>query len=67
MATWAHLEINVDDDGNVEVGGYNADHEAVVAGAESWEDLLVAVGADGWELVQVVPGPMTTYWFKKQV
>lgn len=66
MATWAHLEITVDPSGNVEVGGYNADPEALVGGSESWEDLLSSLGSNGWELVQVVPGPETTYWFKRQ-
>ena len=60
------MEINVDDDGNVEVGGYNADPESVVEGSESWEDLLSQLGAGGWQLVQVIPGPQTTYWFKRQ-
>ena len=40
MASWAHLEITVNDQGDVEVGGYNADPEALVEGTESWEDLL---------------------------
>ena len=66
MASWAHLEITVDDDGNVEVGGYNADPEALVEGTESWEDLLSTLGVNGWELVQVIPGPEMTYWFKRQ-
>jgi hypothetical protein len=66
MASWAHLEITVDDQGNVEVGGYNADPEALVAGTESWEDLLSTLGANGWELVQVIPGVQSTYWFKRQ-
>ncbi|MEI2713462.1 MAG: hypothetical protein V9G04_09235 [Nocardioides sp.] len=67
MAAWAHLEINVDDNGNVEVSGYNADPEGIVDGAESWEDLLSMLGEGGWELVQVVPDDDMTYWFKKQV
>ena len=67
MTAWAHLEITVDDNGNVEVGGYNADPEALVAGSESWEDLLTDLSKGGWELVQVIPGPQTTYWFKKSV
>jgi hypothetical protein len=66
MASWAHLEITVDDQGNVEVGGYNADPEALVADTESWEDLLSTLGVSGWELVQVIPGVETTYWFKRQ-
>ncbi len=66
MAAWAHLEITVDDQGNVEVGGYNADPEALVADTESWEDLLTSLGMNGWELVQVIPGVETTYWFKRQ-
>ncbi|MCD6639145.1 MAG: hypothetical protein LT071_04445 [Nocardioides sp.] len=66
MTAWAHLEITVDDQGNVEVGGYNADAESIVAGSESWEDLLSNLGANGWELVQVMPGHEMTYWFKKQ-
>lgn len=66
MAEWAHLEINVDDEGNVEVSGYNADPEELVEGAETWEELLSTLGGNGWELVQVVPGPETTYWFKRQ-
>ena len=57
MASWAHLEITVNDQGDVEVGGYNADPEALVEGTESWEDLLSTLGVNGWELVQVVPGP----------
>ncbi len=65
MAEWAHLEITVDDEGNVEVSGYNADPEELVEGAESWEELLSTLGANGWELVQVVPGPEVTYWFKR--
>ena len=65
MAAWAHLEITVDDEGNVEVGGYNADPEALVADTESWEDLLTSLGMNGWELVQVIPGAETTYWFKR--
>jgi len=67
MTAWAHLEITVDDHGNVEVGGYNADPEALVGGSESWEDLLTDLSASGWELVQVIPGPQMTYWFKKAV
>ena len=66
MASWAHLEITVDDQGNVEVGGYNADPEALVEDTESWEDLLSTLGVNGWELVQVIPGVETTYWFKRQ-
>ncbi len=66
MTAWTHLEITVDDEGNVEVGGYGADPESLVEGSESWEDLLTGLGANGWELVQVIPGPETTYWFKKQ-
>ena len=66
MAAWAHLEINVDDQGNVEVGGYNADPEALVEGTESWEDLLSSLGVNGRELVHVIPGVETTYWFKRQ-
>jgi hypothetical protein len=66
MAAWAHLEITVDEQDNVEVGGYNADPEALVEGTESWEDLLSTLGVNGWELVQVIPGPRTTYWFKRQ-
>jgi hypothetical protein len=66
MAAWAHLEITVDNEGNVEVGGYNADPEALVADTESWEDLLTSLGVNGWELVQVMPGVETTYWFKRQ-
>lgn len=67
MANWAHLEINVDDEGNVEVGAYNAEYADVVDGPDSWEDLLAAVGAAGWEMVQIVPGAVNSYWFKKQV
>ena len=67
MAAWAHLEITVADQGNVEVGGYNADPEALVADTESWEDLLTSLGANGWELVQVMPGVETTYWFKRSL
>ena len=67
MTAWAHLEITVDDNGNVEVGGYNADPETLVAGSESWEDLLTDLSAGGWELVQILPGPQMTYWFKKAV
>lgn len=67
MTAWAHLEITVDDSGNVEVGGYNADPEALVVGSESWEDLLTDLSSGGWELVQVIPGPQVTYWFKKSV
>ena len=37
----------------------------LVEGAESWEELLSTLGANGWELVQVVPGPEVTYWFKR--
>jgi hypothetical protein len=66
MAAWALIEINVDDDGNVEVSGYNADPAPIVEGAESWEELLSTLCGDGWELVQVVPDDDTTYWFKKQ-
>lgn len=66
MASWAHLEITVNDQGDVEVGGYNADPEALVEGTESWEDLLSTLGVNGWELVQVIPGVETTYWFKRQ-
>lgn len=67
MASWGHLEISVDDQGNVEVGGYNADPESIVGNSESWEDLLSDISQAGWELVQIVPGPQMTYWFKKQV
>jgi hypothetical protein len=49
----------------VEVGGYNADPEALVEGTESWEELLSTLGVNGWELVQVIPGVETTYWFKR--
>jgi len=67
MASWAHLEITVDAEGNVEIGGYNADPESLVQGTDSWEDLLSSLGSAGWELVQVVPNRGdTTYWFKKQ-
>ena len=66
MGSWAHLEITVDDQGNVEVGGYNADPEALVADTESWEDQISAQGIKGWARVQVIPGPETTYWFKRQ-
>ena len=45
MAAWAHLEITVDDQGNVEVGGYNADPEALVEGTESWEGFLAGAGS----------------------
>ena len=34
-------------------------------GTESWEDLLSTLGINGWELVQVIPGVETTYWFKR--
>ncbi len=67
MTQWAHLEITVDDQDNVEITGYNADPESVVAGTESWEDLVSALGINGWELVQAMSGEETTYWFKKQV
>ena len=40
--------------------------EALVADTESWEDLLSTLGVNGWELVQVIPGVETTYWFKRQ-
>lgn len=67
MANWAHLEINLDNDGNVEISGYNADPQSVIEGTESWEDLLASLGSKGWELVQVIPnGGTSTYWFKKQ-
>ena len=46
------------------VGGVEA--EALVEGTESWEDLLSTLGVNGWELVQVIPGAETTYWFKRQ-
>ena len=26
----------------------------------------VELGTNGWELVQVIPGVETTYWFKRQ-
>ncbi len=67
MTQWAHLEITVDDQDNVEITGYNADPESVVAGTESWEDLVSALGINGWELVQAMSGEETTYWFKKQL
>ena len=43
----------------------DADPEALVEGTESWEDLLSTLGVYGWELVQVIPGVETTYWFKR--
>lgn len=67
MAAWALLEISVDDDGNVEVSGYNADPAPIVEGSESWEELLSTLCVEGWELAQVVPDDDMTYWFKKQL
>ena len=39
---------------------------ALVEGTETWEELLTSLGVSGWELVQVMPGVETTYWFKRQ-
>ncbi len=68
MAEWAHLELEIDDDGNIEVSGYNADPSPLLNDAESWEEVVTRLGEDGWQLIQFNPdGDSTTYWFKKRV
>ena len=37
----------------------------LACGTGKYTHLLSTLGVNGWELVQVIPGVETTYWFKR--
>jgi hypothetical protein len=68
MATWAHAEIELDHDGNIEISFYGDPSELDLGEEGTFADVISEMGGAGWELIQFHnSGPATTYWFKKQI